>query len=63
MSLEDKLYPFLSLYDQLPQKARNFIGAAYRRLPRRIRHGGGGLAVVPTEVRILADDQQGFRSR
>ena len=39
MSLEDKLYPFLSLYDQLPQKARNFIGAAYRRLPRRIRHG------------------------
>ncbi len=39
MSLEDKLYPFLSLYDRLPQGARNFIGAAYRRLPRRIRHG------------------------
>ena len=39
MSLEDKLYPLLSLYDRLPQGARNFIGAAYRRLPRRIRHG------------------------
>jgi len=39
MSLEDKLYPLLSLYDRLPQGARNFIGAAYRRLPRRIRYG------------------------
>jgi phenylacetate-CoA ligase len=39
MSLEDKLYPLLSLYDRLPQRARNFIGAAYRRLPRRIRYG------------------------
>ena len=39
MSLEDKLYPFLSMYERLPQGARNFIGAAYRRLPRRIRYG------------------------
>ena len=39
MSLEDKLYPFLSLYDRLPQGARNAIGATYRLLPRRIRYG------------------------
>ena len=37
MSLEDRLYPLLSLYDRLPQGARNFIGSAYRRLPRRAR--------------------------
>ena len=39
MSLEDRLYPLLSLYDRLPQRARNFIGSAYRRLPCRIRYG------------------------
>ena len=39
MSLEDKLYPLLSLYDRLPQGARNAIGATYRLLPRRIRYG------------------------
>ena len=39
MSLEDKLYPFLSLYDRLPQGARNAIGSMYRLMPRRIRYG------------------------
>ena len=39
MSLEDKLYPLLSLYDRLPQGARNAIGVTYRLLPRRIRYG------------------------
>ncbi len=39
MSLEDKLYPMLSLYDRLPQGMRNLVGGAYRRLPRRIRYG------------------------
>ena len=39
MSLEDKLYPLLSLYERLPQGARNAIGATYRLLPRRIRYG------------------------
>ena len=51
MSLEDRLYPLLSLYDRLPQGARNFIGAAYRRLPRRIRYGR-----AYGEFRELADD-------
>jgi len=39
MSLEDRLYPLLSVYDRLPQGARNFIGSMYRRLPRRVRYG------------------------
>ena len=51
MSLEDNLYPLLSLYDRLPQGVRNFVGAAYRRLPRRIRYGK-----AYGEFRELADD-------
>jgi len=51
MSLEDKLYPLLSLYDRLPQGARNFIGTSYRMLPRRIRYGK-----AYGEFRELADD-------
>ena len=51
MSLEDRLYPLLSLYDRLPQGTRNFIGAAYRRLPRRIRYGR-----AYSEFRDLVDD-------
>ena len=51
MSLEDKLYPLLPLYDRLPQGARNFIGTAYRRLPRRIRYGK-----AYGEFRELADE-------
>ena len=51
MSLEDRLYPLLSLYDRLPQGARNFIGSAYRRLPRRVRYGK-----AYGEFRALAED-------
>lgn len=39
MSLEDKLYPLLSLYDRLPMGAKWCLGAAYRRLPQSIRRG------------------------
>ena len=39
MSLEDRLYPLLAMYNRLPQGARNFIGSVYRRLPRRVRYG------------------------
>ncbi len=55
MSLEDKLYPLLSLYDRLPQGTRNFVGAAYRRLPRRIRYGR-----AYGEFRELADEAPGW---
>ena len=51
MSLEDKLYPFLSLYDRLPQGARNTIGSIYRLMPRRIRYGK-----AYGEFRSLAED-------
>jgi phenylacetate-CoA ligase len=34
MSLEDVLYPLLSLYDRLPPFVREVVGAGYRRLPR-----------------------------
>ncbi|MGN6387235.1 MAG: phenylacetate--CoA ligase family protein, partial [Verrucomicrobiota bacterium] len=39
MSLEDKLYPLLSIYDRLPQSAKWTIGFAYRRIPERFRRG------------------------
>ncbi len=51
MSLEDKLYPFLSLYDRLPQGARDAIGAMYRLVPRRVRYGK-----AYGEYRRLADE-------
>jgi phenylacetate-CoA ligase len=39
MSLEDKLYPLLSLYDRFPQKLKWGLGFAYRHLPTSIRRG------------------------
>ena len=39
MSLEDKLYPLLSLYDRMPHGVKSVIGAAYRTLPERFRRG------------------------
>ncbi len=39
MSLEDKLYPLLSIYDCLPLAAKSSIGALYRCLPTSIRRG------------------------
>lgn len=39
MSLEDSLYPLLSLYQRLPQGLKWGIGAAYRRLPESWRLG------------------------
>lgn len=40
MSLEDKLYPLLGLYDRLPRSAKQAAGWSYRHLPERIRRGG-----------------------
>lgn len=39
MSLEDKLYRFLRIYEAAPQPLKTFFGTAYRAMPRRWRHG------------------------
>src|SRR5688572_2461817 len=39
MSLEDKLYPFLSIYERLPHGVKWSIGFAYRQLPESFRLG------------------------
>lgn len=39
MSLEDKLYPLLALYDRFPQGLKSSLGYAYRHLPERLRRG------------------------
>ncbi len=39
MSLEDRLYPLLSLYERLPDGARRALGWTYRRMPARFRFG------------------------
>jgi len=39
MSLEDRLYPLLSVYERLPRGVKRLIGATYRRLPERWRLG------------------------
>ncbi len=39
MSLEDRLYPLLSLYGRLPPRVRRAIGATYRQLPQSWRLG------------------------
>ena len=39
MSLEDKLYPFLAIYDRFPDGIKKAIGIPYRHLPESIRRG------------------------
>lgn len=39
MSLEDRLYPLLKVYAQLPEGVQRFAGATYRRLPQSWRWG------------------------
>jgi phenylacetate-CoA ligase len=39
MSLEDKLYPFLSLYERMPQVLKHALGSGYRQLPEKLRRG------------------------
>src|SRR4051812_17408291 len=39
MSLEDKLYPLLSLYERIPRSIKRSAGLVYRTLPERIRRG------------------------
>ena len=39
MSLEDKLYPLLAVYERMPQPVRRTLGAVYRKLPQKVRLG------------------------
>lgn len=39
MSLEDRLYPLLRLYEAAPQPVKSLAGRAYRALPTRVRYG------------------------
>ncbi|HVY71402.1 MAG TPA: hypothetical protein VHH73_15825 [Verrucomicrobiae bacterium] len=39
MSLEDTLYPLLSVYERMPRGLKHALGAAYRRLPAGWRFG------------------------
>lgn len=39
MSLEDRLYPLLGLYERLPEQLRHGLGWTYRQLPARWRWG------------------------
>ncbi|HKQ39108.1 MAG TPA: AMP-binding protein [Verrucomicrobiae bacterium] len=39
MSLEDKLYPLLAVYERMPRPLKRTLGAAYRRLPQKVRLG------------------------
>jgi phenylacetate-CoA ligase len=39
MSLEDRLYPLLGLYQRMPQGLRSSIGAVYRLLPASVKWG------------------------
>jgi phenylacetate-CoA ligase len=39
MSLEDKLYPLLSVYDRMPRPLKRAIGFSYRQLPESFRRG------------------------
>ncbi|MDX1953762.1 MAG: hypothetical protein SFY81_16450, partial [Verrucomicrobiota bacterium] len=39
MSLEDKLYPLLALYDRFPDGAKRVLGTTYRLMPEQLRRG------------------------
>jgi len=39
MSLEDKLYPLLSIYERLPHAPKRVAGFLYRQLPESVRRG------------------------
>lgn len=39
MSLEDKLYPLLSIYERMPRGVKRVLGSTYRQLPEKFRRG------------------------
>jgi phenylacetate-CoA ligase len=41
MSLEDKLYPLLKVYDSVPDGMKTFLGSVYRILPGKWKWGEG----------------------
>ncbi len=57
MSLEDWLYPWLTVYDRLPESLRRTLGGGYRLLPARVRWG----AAYP-DFRRLTEEVAGWDS-
>ena len=55
MSLEDKLYPLLAVYESLPEAARRASGRGWRCLPERMRLGEGYVG-----FRELIEDSLGW---
>jgi phenylacetate-CoA ligase len=55
MSLEDRLYPLVSLYERLPRGLKRGLGAAYRILPKHWR-----LGPRYAEFRRLAEEVEGW---
>ncbi|MBM3821276.1 MAG: phenylacetate--CoA ligase family protein [Verrucomicrobia bacterium] len=57
MSLEDRLYPLLGLYERLPESVRQGLGWCYRRLPARMRWGRSYL-----DFRRLAEESESWNA-
>jgi phenylacetate-CoA ligase len=59
MSLEDSLYPWLGKYEKLAPGLKRAAGAAYRRLPRRVRLGPRyeGFRILADEAERWSADQ------
>ncbi len=58
MSLEDKLYPLLSVYERLPRGPKWAAGFVYRQLPESFRRGQSY-----REFKALAEEGEGWDSR
>jgi phenylacetate-CoA ligase len=59
MSLEDRLYPLLSLYEKFPPGAKKLIGSAYRLLPQTVRRG----KLYPHYQRLIEEGESWSREQ
>jgi phenylacetate-CoA ligase len=55
MSLEDKLYPLLAVYERMPPPLKRTLGSVYRKLPQNVR-----LGAAYGEFRKLIEESQGW---
>src|SRR5688572_21767475 len=55
MSLEDKLYPLLAVYERMPRPVKRTLGMAYRQLPEKMR-----LGPAYREFRKLIDESESW---
>lgn len=61
MSLEDKLYPLLKVYDSVPSGVKSFLGAAYRMLPEKWKWGEGYSKFKRLNRELLDWDEEDIR--